>query len=332
VEWAASEDEAALLEAAARFGAERLRPAERAHEKARGYPPALRAEWQAAGFATLALPAERGGAGQPLGVCVEVWAKLAEADPGAAVGLGSALPGFASLAAWSELAAEPGALACAEPGATASEAPAGRLAWLPARELAWLLLLDERGVWLLRRPGLLPLEARPVGLQACGGVELRLDGARAEAAGDAAVAECLLAEARAFAAALLVGTARDAVAYAARYARERVAFGRPIAHHQGLAFQLVDLATEVDAAASLLGAAATSGEPAALAASHAFAAETAAHVCERALQVLGGHGYLYDHPVEKRMRDARAITSLFGGAARSHADAALGILELRDVP
>jgi alkylation response protein AidB-like acyl-CoA dehydrogenase len=48
------------------------------------------------------------------------------------------------------------------------------------------------------------------------------------------------------------------------------------------------------------------------------------------LQALGGHGYLYDHPVEKRMRDVRALASLYGGATTAERDAADRVLGVPD--
>ena len=57
------------------------------------------------------------------------------------------------------------------------------------------------------------------------------------------------------------------------------------------------------------------------------ALEAAEHVADRGVQLLGGHGYLYDHPVEKRMRDIRALACLYGGTARARAEAAALILD-----
>jgi alkylation response protein AidB-like acyl-CoA dehydrogenase len=107
-----------------------------------------------------------------------------------------------------------------------------------------------------------------------------------------------------------------------------VAFGKPIAHHQGLAFQLADAATQIQAAQLLLEASA--GCSTLTANAHRFADEVSHSVCERSVQVLGGHGYLYDHRVEKRMRDSRAVAALFGGSILSGHDAAAGILSLSD--
>jgi len=119
-------------------------------------------------------------------------------------------------------------------------------------------------------------------------------------------------------AALLVGAARGAHRYAMRYALERTAFGRPIAHHQALAFLIADLATAVDAARLAVWRAAAGldrGESAEWEAACALAeaAEQALLVGPSAVQILGGHGFMKDHPVEKWMRDIRTLAGLAGG-------------------
>ncbi len=113
-----------------------------------------------------------------------------------------------------------------------------------------------------------------------------------------------------FAAAAL-GIARAAFEYARDYAKERVAFGVPIARHQAVAFKLADMAMEIEAARALLwraGWLALSGRPLALAEgsmAKCKAADVAVRCCEEAVQILGGHGYVRDHPVEKWYRDAK---------------------------
>jgi hypothetical protein len=155
-----------------------------------------------------------------------------------------------------------------------------------------------------------------------------LDGNKAESVGNAAKAQLALDECRLLAGAVLLGGARDSHNAAAKYAQERVAFGKPIAHHQGLAFQLADAATDLDAAQLLLSASIRSSGLVANA--HAHACEVAMRVCERSVQVLGGHGYLYDHRVEKRMRDVRAVAALYGGAILSEHHASVAVFDLPD--
>jgi len=103
-----------------------------------------------------------------------------------------------------------------------------------------------------------------------------------------------------------------------RYATERTAFGRPIAHHQALAFLIADLATAVDIARLAVWRAAAAldrGESAEWegASALAEAAEQALFVGPNAVQILGGHGFMKDHPVEKWMRDIRTLAQMAGG-------------------
>src|SRR3989442_12464717 len=99
---------------------------------------------------------------------------------------------------------------------------------------------------------------------------------------------------------------------------ERPAFGRPIAHHQALAFLIADLAIAVDAARLAVWRAAAAldrGEPAEWEAASALAeaAEQALFVAPNAVQILGGHGFMKDNPGGKWMRDIRTLAQLAGG-------------------
>jgi acyl-CoA dehydrogenase len=114
-------------------------------------------------------------------------------------------------------------------------------------------------------------------------------------------------------AACSIGVARAALEYARDYANERQAFGRSIGRFQGVSFPLADAFTRLHASRLLTwdaARAADRGEPFGTKASMAklFASETAVDTTSQALQVLGGHGYMEDHPVEKWFRDARLET------------------------
>ncbi len=126
-----------------------------------------------------------------------------------------------------------------------------------------------------------------------------------------------LTRARITHAARTVGMARASFEYALNYSKERVAFGKPIAQHQVIAFMLADMATEIDAARLLTWKAAwllDKGQPAQTEASMALvqATEMATRVTIDAVQILAGHGYIQDHPVEKWMRDARTMAMVVG--------------------
>ena len=119
-------------------------------------------------------------------------------------------------------------------------------------------------------------------------------------------------------AAQALGIAAGALEYATNYAKERVAFGKPIGQHQGVGFMLADMKTEVEAARLLLYEAARrcdAGAPdvtlwAAMA--KLKCGDVAMSVTTDAVQVLGGFGYSSEYPVERMMRDAK-ITQIYEG-------------------
>jgi alkylation response protein AidB-like acyl-CoA dehydrogenase len=113
--------------------------------------------------------------------------------------------------------------------------------------------------------------------------------------------------------ALSVGLAQAAFEYATNYARERQAFGGPIANLQAIQWMLADMATQIEAARTLLYKAAwikEQGKPYTMQAAMAkmFATEMAEKVCRDAIQVHGGYGYSREFPVELLYRDARLMT------------------------
>jgi alkylation response protein AidB-like acyl-CoA dehydrogenase len=115
-----------------------------------------------------------------------------------------------------------------------------------------------------------------------------------------------------------LGLAEGALDYAVGYARERRQFGKPIAAFQGLQFMLADMATQIEAARSLVYLAATRVDEQApdltkvAAMAKLFASDMAMRVTTDAVQVLGGYGYIRDYPVERMMRDAK-ITQIYEG-------------------
>jgi alkylation response protein AidB-like acyl-CoA dehydrogenase len=136
-------------------------------------------------------------------------------------------------------------------------------------------------------------------------------GGAGDAVSGTAQALTLLQYSRMTFAAAAIGLARAALEYARGYALEREVFGAPIARHQAVAFKLADMAMEIEAARALLwraGWLATSGRRLSLAEgsmAKCYAADVAVRVTTEAVQILGGHGYMRDHPVEKFYRDAK---------------------------
>ena len=119
-------------------------------------------------------------------------------------------------------------------------------------------------------------------------------------------------------AAQALGIAAGALEYATNYAKERLAFGKPIGQHQGIGFMLADMKTEVEAARLLLYEAARRCDAGAAdvtlwaAMAKLKCGDVAMSVTTDAVQVLGGFGYSTDYPVERMMRDAK-ITQIYEG-------------------
>ncbi|MBK7896654.1 MAG: acyl-CoA dehydrogenase family protein [Anaerolineaceae bacterium] len=114
-----------------------------------------------------------------------------------------------------------------------------------------------------------------------------------------------------------VGVARAGYEYALDYAKQRVQFGEPIAHKQSIAFMLADMATDIDEARLLVWEAAWQMDQ-----GHDITRDAALMkqrvddivvlVADRALQVLGGYGYIREYPVELWLRNARGFASFDG--------------------
>jgi alkylation response protein AidB-like acyl-CoA dehydrogenase len=120
-------------------------------------------------------------------------------------------------------------------------------------------------------------------------------------------------------AAQATGIAEAAFRYATQYAAGRTTFGKPIAEHQAIAFKLADMQTKIRAARLLVYEAAwikdqemPHGEAGARA--KLYASQVANEVAYEAVQILGGRGYMKDHPVERYYRDAR-VTEIYEGTS-----------------
>jgi len=127
----------------------------------------------------------------------------------------------------------------------------------------------------------------------------------------------LMSEGRVALSAMAVGMMNAAYEYARDYAKERKAFGAAIATKQAIAFMLADMAIEIDAARLLVWEAAShldKGEDALKESYLAknYVAASALKVTDNAVQALGGHGYIREHPVEMWLRNARGLSALDG--------------------
>jgi alkylation response protein AidB-like acyl-CoA dehydrogenase len=129
--------------------------------------------------------------------------------------------------------------------------------------------------------------------------------------------ETILNRSRVALASLAVGVARGAFEYARDYAKQRVAFGTPIATKQAIAFMLADMAIEVDAARLMAWEAAWKldrGEDATREAYLAkqYADKAVLFVTDSAVQVLGGYGFIREFPAERWLRNGRGFTTFDG--------------------
>lgn len=176
-------------------------------------------------------------------------------------------------------------------------------------------------------PGLTVAEReKNMGLKAVATYELTLDNCRVPAAARlAGNLSTVLNRSRVALAALAVGVARAAFEYARDYAKERRAFGTAIAQKQAIAFMLAEMATEIDAARLLTWEAAwkidagqdvptgaLSGATREACLAKNYAATMVLKGTDNAVQILGGHGYIRDHPVELWLRNGRGFATFEG--------------------
>jgi len=340
ISFAPDDDEKLLAESARSFAQQKLRPRLRAHEEARSLPDELRGEFHALGMVGLDLPEALGFGGVSLLTRALIEEELAAGDPGAAfaldaVGLGGQIAAALDPKPLAAFIEDPQrAMACA-----ASEA-GPELRCAAAREGgAWVLRGEKRGVLGAARAQALVVVARveeglgafavdlegagrwglqieedpqPLGLAELPACAVRLDGVRAERLGEGdarpALRAVVLRQAM-VGAARAVGCARAAFEVARRYAGERSAFGKPIGHFQSIAFLLADMAMELEGARALVWRGCKKQDEPSVAQAVAQARDAAFFVTANAVQILGGAGFVQDHPVEKWMRDAKAMAS-----------------------
>ena len=132
-----------------------------------------------------------------------------------------------------------------------------------------------------------------------------------------------------------VGLAEGAMSYALEYARQRQAFGRPIAELQAIQFMFADMAIQIEAARLLVYQGAwlvdqgkyQREHAALLSVAKTYATEVAVKVSSDALQVLGAQGYMMDHPLERHYRDARQLMIVEGTSQIQRVVIARALLE-----
>jgi acyl-CoA dehydrogenase len=188
---------------------------------------------------------------------------------------------------------------------------------LDGRTQAFIVPPDAAGLSLSDRELLLGIQALPTFSLKFENVkvpaEARLGGE------DGFNPDPIIASAQVGMAAMGIGVSKAALDYALPYAKEREVWGVPIAQKQSIAFMLAEMAMEVESNRLLVWEAAwklDAGEEAMKSAYLALtgATDTAMIVTDRAVQTLGGHGYIREHPVELWMRNGRGIPTFVGMA------------------
>ena len=188
---------------------------------------------------------------------------------------------------------------------------------LDGQTQAFIVPKDSAGITVSdEREKLMSLNALPM-------YRVKLDSVKVPAAnrlggGSGMDFEPVLASMRIATAAAAVGVANAAFEYSMNYAKEREVFGMKAAQKQAVAFMLAEMRTEIEAIRLLTWEAAwkldqgreDASNDAYLAATGA--ADMAMMVTDRAVQILGGHGYIREHPVEMWMRNGRGFSTFTG--------------------
>ena len=187
---------------------------------------------------------------------------------------------------------------------------------LDGKTQAFIIPSNVDGLKVGDREGLLGLQALPTFHLTLEGVKVSKD---AKVGADGSFdPELVIASSNVAIAALAIGVARAAYEYARDYAKQREAFGGPIAQKQSIAFMLAEMITEIEAHRLLVWEAAwkldESKEDAAHAAWIALSgvSDVTMMVTDRAVQILGGYGYIREYPVELWMRNGRGIPTFTG--------------------
>jgi alkylation response protein AidB-like acyl-CoA dehydrogenase len=189
-----------------------------------------------------------------------------------------------------------------------------------ARVTAFLVEADRPGFSIGGYEHKLGIRGSPTGSPVFEDVRVPAENVIGEVGQGMRVALGTLERTRLGAAAQAVGIAQGALDHAVGYAKERIAFGKPIIELQGIQFKLADMQTGTAAARELLHKACTVADqnpaPSDLgmwtSMAKLFASDNAMKVTVEAVQVLGGSGYVNDYPVERMMRDAK-ITQIYEG-------------------
>jgi alkylation response protein AidB-like acyl-CoA dehydrogenase len=354
IDFQPSEEQQLIVETVRQFAAAEVRPAARESDESRKLPHPVLERAHELGLVSQSLPEAIGGGGARSAVTGALVAEeLAWGDLSIALAIlspsllalpiadhGSEAQRRERLRAFCGEHFAPGSLAVTEPDFRSDPfRPATRarrdgagwrldgakcqVPWLDGGDTVLVVAAGDDGAqaFLVPRdsPGLSATPERNMGIRALPTVELRLDGVRVPAAarlGEQAGCDVrdIIDRGRVGLSAAAVGVARAAFEVARDYAKQREAFGAPIATKQAIAFKLADMAIEIDGARLLVWEAAWRLDAGGGATREARLAQVQAQrvaleVTDAAVQVLGGHGYIRDYLPEMHLRNARGFAS-----------------------
>lgn len=339
-------DELSELQAAAdRLGRERLADGVRQHEADGRWPDDVMAVLDGLPLTGLDLAERLGGTGAGVLATAVVLEAVAVHD-GAGLPAADRLGGAAAALERCpdrDLAAEiAGACLAGEArlALTALDETSGeRVAWAPSWPAPRWVAVTSGDLLRFHRVVDDPEPCLALAFQASGGVSIDLTTApelgRWELAPGAGAE--IRARARLSGAATAVGIADASLAETIDYTTDRIVFGKPVAHHQGNAFDLAHAAARVHGARLMVRHAATQldeGHPdGSFWANQAWieTMEAAFVTTNTGIQLHGGHGFLVDHLAEKRFREARHLALQVGGRDMAEADVAGAVLDATDL-
>ncbi|MDA0181456.1 acyl-CoA dehydrogenase family protein [Solirubrobacter phytolaccae] len=349
-----TDDQREIRELAKRFADEQVAPHAAKWDREHHFPRELFAELGELGLMGVCVPEEHGGAGADFLTYMLVLEELSRADAGVGVTVavhtsagtlpilnhGSAeqiaeyVPRLASgeeLAAFALTESGSGSDASAMRTRAADDKISGAKQWITNGSFASTFIVfakeGERASSFLVRAGAdgfaVTREEEKMGLNSSSTADLAFEDTPAERLGEPGngmrVALRTLDGGRIGIAAQAVGIAQAAFDTAAGYAKERNAFGGPIARFQAIQHKLADMQTEIEAARALVWRAARlkeAGKPHTVEGAQAklFASRVARHQTGEAIQILGGYGYTKEFPAERYYRDAK-VTEIYEGTS-----------------
>lgn len=346
IDFSWSESDSLIKDTLDRFAAEHLTPKIREAEKARRTTDSIRAQWEKLGLAALEVPETLGGGGCTAITRCLVNESLGAADPGVALDLdriGAALYPILEMGDESDYQnfilpliddLDKKAVLVYAPDCDLeinNKKCSGRIPWIHRDQVESIICLDEDKAWLINDNFTLD-PVRGSGLRAAGGSCVSVEQAPVVKTWESKKgARRALARARLYYGSLLLGVLNQTSLYSRDYAKERMVFGKPVAHHQAMAFLLTDMNTAVSACrlhlhyAAALGLGSNKGGELdkgsrasdcfseAAATAYAETCQASTFIGPNGVQILGGVGFMQDYPVEKYMREARALALMLGG-------------------